>query len=89
VLAFSFFFWIETFSIEMSQADVFILDSAKGLDSGRRGHRVGHQNKPTRSSGCKRSVDAETSRNSSLSLIGRLKAQLGGSVDPNRDLWLN
>jgi len=37
-----------------------ILGSAKGLDSGRRGHRVGHQNKPIRSSGCERSGDAET-----------------------------
>jgi len=50
-----------------------ILGSAKGLDSGRRGHRVGHQNKPIRSSGCKRSGDAGTSRNSSLTLIGRLR----------------
>jgi len=50
-----------------------ILGSAKGLNSGRRGHRVGHQNKPIRSSGCKRSGDAGTSRNSSLSLIGCLR----------------
>ena len=35
------------------------LDSAKGLDSDRRGYRIEHQNKPIRSSGCKRSGDAK------------------------------
>jgi len=35
-----------------------ILGAAKGLDSGRRGHQVGHQNKSIRSSGCGRSGDA-------------------------------
>ena len=78
-----------TLKTELARKGSAILSSAKGLDSGRRGHRVEHRNKPIRSSGCKRSGDAGTSRNASLSLIGRLKAHLGGSVDPNRDLWLN
>jgi len=47
---------------------------------GRRGCRVGHQNKPIRSSGCKRSGDAGTSRNSSLALIGGLRLN---SVTPS------
>jgi len=47
-----------------------ILGSAKGVDSGRRVHRVGHQNKPIRSSGCERSGDAWWCWISSLSLIG-------------------
>jgi len=57
---------------------------AKGLNSGA---LVGHQSEPIRSRGCERSGDAGTQN---LSLIGRAatEAQLGGFVDPNRDLWL-
>jgi len=35
-------------------------EAAGGLDSGRRGHRVGHQNKPIRSSDCERAGDARS-----------------------------
>ena len=63
-----------------------ILGSAKDLDPGRRGHRVGHQNKPIRSSGCERSGNIGTQV---YRCLAATEAQLGGPVDPNRHFWLN
>ena len=69
-----------------SRSQPYILGSAKGLDSGRRGHRVGQQTKPIRGSGCERSGDAGAQV---CRWLAATEAQLGGSVNPNRDLWLN
>ena len=62
------------------------VSSAKGLDSGRRSHRVKPPCRPISAELECRHHPNVRSRCFRLAYVG---AQLGGPVDPNRDLWLN